>query len=345
MIISVMDIITVIRLTMKGFNFYAQPRSSFFRVFPLRPMTLFAAKRSASPQFSYLYRPHKSKTHRPIVFLHGVSSGLSPYVAWFDTIPKDIGVLALEILPVSMRICPEAVSPADFQQAMAQILSQQGIDSFVLVGHSYGTLLARPLLDDPVLAAKVDALVLCDPAALLAHLPDAVYNLTRRTPVTAPQVQTRALAALDPGVARTLTRRTHWTEHTLFREDLAGRRATAVVAGRDSVLDAHAVAGYVYYGDAGYYITSAGDAEELRKTPELWTGRVDELELVYLHDRDHGQCMRVPAEMRRVTNVVEMYARLDLDDTDREFGEKTEVEVDASTIASRSSQVSVANLV
>ncbi|ETS79627.1 hypothetical protein PFICI_09480 [Pestalotiopsis fici W106-1] len=345
-VIGVVDIITVARLMMKGFNFYAQPRSSFFRVFPLRLMTLFAARRSASPHFSYFYRPHTSKTHRPMVFFHGVGLGLSPYVAWLDTIPKDIGILALEMLPVSMRICPEAVAPADFQKAMTEILSQQGIDDFVLVGDSYGTLLARPLLDDPALAAKVDSLVLCDPVALLAHLPDAVYNLTRRTPQTAPELQARALAALDPGVAHTLARRMHWPEHTLLRENLVGRRTTAVVAGRDCIINANAVAGYVYYSDAGY-ITSA-DAEELRKTPELWTGRA-ELELIYLHDRGHGQCMRAPAEMRRVTNVVEMYARLDLD-TNEELGEKTEAgqeqdTAEVGTVASRSSQVSAANFV
>ncbi|KAI4599578.1 hypothetical protein KJ359_002025 [Pestalotiopsis sp. 9143b] len=348
--IALIDITAVLRLKVKGFQFYAQPRASFFKAFPLRPMTLFSGKRSASPHLSYLYRPHTSKTYRPVVFCHGVGTGLAPYIAWLDAIPRDIGVLALEMLPASMRLCPDAatLAPAEFRNAMLQVLAQQDIADFVFVGHSHGTLLARPLLGDPALAARVHALVLCDPAALLAHLPDAAYNLARRTPRTAAELQVRDLAALDPGVARLLARSgPHWSEYGLSREDLLGRRATVVAAGRDCVLDANAIAGYVYYGDVKY-LTSA-DIEELRGTPELWTGQAEGPELIYLHDRDHGQCLRVPAEMRRVANVVERYARLD-PGVDPRSEEKIESgpepnDVDRVTVGSRSSQVSAANFV
>lgn len=348
--IALIDTTAVLRLRAKGFQFYAQPRASFFQLFPLRPMTLFPARRSASPHLSYLYRSHTSKTHRPVVFCHGVGTGLSPYIAWLDTIPRDVGVLALENLPASMRLCPGAatLAPVEFRSAMVQILAQQDITDFVLVGHSHGTLLMRPLLHDPVLTAMVHALVLCDPAALLAHLPDAAYNLTRRTPRTVPELQAREFAALDPGFARVLARSgPHWSEYGLSRGDLLGRRATVVVAGRDCVLDANAIAGHVYYGDVKF-LTSA-DIEGLRRTPELWTGQAEGPELIYLHDRDHGHCLRVPAEMRRVANVVETYARLDpgADPRSEEKvgSEKERNDADRATVGSRSSQVSAANFV
>jgi pimeloyl-ACP methyl ester carboxylesterase len=295
-------------LMIRGFSFYRQPRSSFFRVFPFRLMTLFAFKESASPHFSYMFRPHKSKKHRPIVFFHGIGIGLPTYSYWLQTIPKDIGVIALEILPVSGRICPEAVSVREYTNAMRQILAQQNIDDFVVMGHSYGTFLVRPLLDDPVIKPQIDSVVLCDPVAILLHLPDVAYNVTRRKPETAPQIEIAWGAAEDPRTAHTLCRRFHWPEHILFREHLVGKHTTVIVASRDCVINPDAVAGYVYYGDAGY-ITSA-DLEELKKTPELWTGRA-ELELIYQYDLDHGQSLLIPSEAKRITDVVETYARND----------------------------------
>lgn len=344
-IIGFIDTAATIIFMMKGFGFYRQPRSSFFKVFPFRPMTLFAAKESASPHFSYLYRPHKSKTHRPIVFCHGVGIGLSAYIPWLNTIPEDIGVLALEILPVSGRICPEAVPQREYQQAMRQILFQQGIEEFVFVGHSYGTLLARPLLDDPVIAPMINSLVLCDPVAMLLHLPDVAYNTMRGNPKTALEPEIGFGAALDPRVAHTMARRLHWPEHTLFRENLLGKRTTAVVASRDCVMNPDAVAGYVYYGDANY-ITPA-DLQELKKTPELWTGQA-ELELVYLLDRDHGQSLLIPAEAKKITTVVETYARLDqgLDSRLDEKGDDQGVDGrDNMTLASRYSVESTSNII
>ncbi|KAK6081212.1 hypothetical protein SCUP234_04865 [Seiridium cupressi] len=345
-IIGFIDTAATLYLMVKGFSFYRQPRLLFFKVFPFRPMTIFSPKQSASPQFSYFYRPHKSKTHRPIVFCHGFGIGLPTYISWLSSIPNDIGVLALEILPVSGRICPEAVGPRDYQQAMRQILLQQGIQDFVFVGHSYGTLLARPLLDDPVLAPMVNSLVLCDPVAIMLHLPNVAYNMTRRVPTTAPELQISFGAAMDPRIAHTVCRRFHWPEHILFRETLMGKRTTAVVASRDCVINADAVAGYVYYGDANY-ITSA-DLEELRRTPELWTGQA-ELELMYLHDRDHGQSLLNPAEARKITIVVETYARLELAPDPRlevdNAADQSWESSEKGSVISRISEVSVAQVV
>lgn len=309
--IGVMDHLGALMLIFNGFRFYRQPVSSFFKVFPFRLMTLLSFRKSASPLFSYMVRPHKSKKHRPIVFFHGIGIGLPTYAYWLSTIPKDIGVLAVEVLPVSGRISPEGVSARRFVKAMRAILEQQGYDDFVLIGHSYGTFLVRPLLDDPAINAKIDSIVVCDPVAIMLHLPDVAYNVTRRKPVTAPQVEIAWGAALDPCTAHTLCRRLHWPEHILFRENLVGKHTTVIVASRDCVLNADAVAGYVYYGDAGYI--TAADLEELRKTPELWTGRA-ELELIYLYDRDHGQSLLIPSEARKITHVATTYARNSLYD-------------------------------
>jgi pimeloyl-ACP methyl ester carboxylesterase len=307
-LISLVDTAALLFLILKGFSFYRQPRSTFFKVFPFRPATLLSFNKSASPQFSYIYRRHMSKKHRPIVFFHGIGIGLPTYSYWLQTIPKDIGVLAIEFLPVSSRICPGAVSQRDFVEAMRKILYQQDITDFVFVAHSYGTFSARPLLDDPVIGPMINSLVLCDPVSILVHLPDVAYNITRRKPMDAPQLQIAWGAALDPMVAHTVSRTLHWPEVILFRENLIGKRTTAIVASRDCVLNPDAVSSYVYYGDVNY---TSDDIRELRNTPGQWTGQA-EIELMYLYNRDHGQSLLIPAEAKKITNCVLSYATLEL---------------------------------
>ncbi|KAK8034227.1 hypothetical protein PG993_009222 [Apiospora rasikravindrae] len=297
-------------LAAKGFKFYRQPRKTFFSIFPLRPMTLLAPTASASKKFSYYCRPHKSKTHRPVLFVHGIGIGVPTYMTWLPSIPKDIGVVAIEIINASNRICPEGVRPSVFARAVAQILRQQAIDDFVFVSHSYGTFMARPLLEHPEVGPKMNSMMLCDPVAILMHLPNVAYNITRRVGVTTPEIEIDFGAGRDPMIAHTVCRRLHWPEHILFREDMAGRRTTAVVAGRDCVLDGPAVASYMYYGKVDQ--TSYADLEELGKTWDTWTGRGD-IELMYLPDRDHGQSLLLPKLAKRICQAIETYCDMSKD--------------------------------
>ncbi|KAK8041039.1 hypothetical protein PG994_014046 [Apiospora phragmitis] len=297
-------------LAVKGFTFYRQPRRTFFSIFPFRPMTLLAPHASASKDFSYYYRPHRSKTHRPVLFCHGIGIGVATYTTWLPSIPADIGIIAIEVMPAANRICPEGKPPQVFARAVAQILRQHKIDDFVLVGHSYGTFMARPLLDHPEVAPKINSMILCDPVAILLHLPNVAYNITRRKGVTTPEIEIDFGAGKDPMIAHLVCRRFHWPEHILFREDFAGRRTTAVVAGRDCVLDGPAVASYVHYGRVDQ--TSYWDQQEMAKTWRSWTGRGD-IELMYLPDRDHGQSLLLPKLARRISEAIATYADLSKD--------------------------------
>ncbi|KAK8066185.1 hypothetical protein PG997_012932 [Apiospora hydei] len=297
-------------LAVKGFTFYRQPRGTFFSIFPFRPMTLLAPKASASDEFSYFCRPHRSKTHRPVLFVHGIGIGVPTYMTWLPSIPKDIGVIAVEIINASNRICPEGVHPSVFARAVAKILRQQKIDDFVFVSHSYGTFMARPLLKHPKVGPKMNSMILCDPVAILMHLPNVAYNITRRVSVTTPEIEIDFGAGRDPMIAHTVCRRLHWPEHILFREDMAGRRTTAVVAGRDCVLDGPAVASYMYYGKVDQ--TSHADLKELEKTWDTWTGRGD-IELMYLPDRDHGQSLLLPKLAKRICEAIATYCDMSKD--------------------------------
>lgn len=52
-----------------GLKHYATPK--WFEVFPPRPMTLLSGP-SVDPNIPYWYRPHRSRTKLPILFIHGI---------------------------------------------------------------------------------------------------------------------------------------------------------------------------------------------------------------------------------------------------------------------------------
>lgn len=304
-LMAIVDIAGVGIYLLRGFTFYRQPRKTFFQIFPFRPWTLLCPKESASPELSYVYRRGTSKTHRPVVFLHGIGVGIPTYATWLPTLPKELSVLAVEIMSVANRIAPEGMPARNFADGVNKILVQQGIEDFVFVSHSYGTMMARPLLDHPLVGPKINSMILCDPVSILLHLPEVAYNVTRRVPSDTPQLEIDYGAGRDPMTAHTLCRRFHWPEHVLFREHMEGKRTTAIVASRDCVMPGPTVASYMYYG---HVHTSPADVEELRKVDfSRWTGQAD-IELVYLHDRDHGQSLLIPHLAVQVSKVVMSYA-------------------------------------
>ncbi|KAK2007860.1 hypothetical protein LZ32DRAFT_593053 [Colletotrichum eremochloae] len=300
-----LDFLATLVLFVRGFKFYRQPRSTFFSVFPWRPMTLLSPNESANPKLSYFVRPHKSTTQRPILFMHGVGVGMLPYLVWLWSIPKDVGVLAIEILPVCSRICPPMQSTKELVDGMDTIIKQQNYNDFVFVGNSFGTLLASPLLQRPEIAAKINSVVLIDPVSLLLHLPAVAYNFTRRKPRWGNEWEIWFIAT-DPMVSHTLARRFRWQDFILWTPQLQGKRTTVVLGGEDCVTDPDAVASYVYFGDLKY---TRYDKMEWASTPKRWTGR-GELELMYLDGMDHGQAFLSIKHMPQIANVVLAYTHL-----------------------------------
>ncbi|KAF6808933.1 alpha beta hydrolase fold family [Colletotrichum sojae] len=305
-IVGFLDVLVAIVLAIRGFKFYRQPRKTFFSVFPLRPMTLLSPNESNSSQLSYYCRPHTSTTQRPILFVHGVGVGLLPYLLWLWSIPKDVGVLCIEIQPVSSRICPPLPPTDELVAGMDAIIQQQNYNDFVFVGNSFGTLFASPLLQKPNLAKRIDSIVLIDPVSLLLHLPAVAYNFTRRKPTWGNEWEIWFIAT-DAMVAHTLARRFRWQDFILWTPQLQGKRTTIVLGGEDCVTDPDAVASYVYFGDLNY---SRADKHEWATTPKRWSGQ-GELELMYLAGKDHGQAFLSIKDMPQIANVVLAYTKLD----------------------------------
>jgi pimeloyl-ACP methyl ester carboxylesterase len=254
--VGFVDFLTYMRMLYIGFHFHRLPLSKFFKLFPFRFQSLFTSYRSPAKYTTYWHRPHTSPDKLPIVFLHGIGIGLYPYTNFLSELnsqlgvqkpdPNDqVGVLAIEIMPVSFRITHHALSREEMCAEISAIVNHHFPDQkFVLASHSYGTIISTHLLKSP-LASQIGPVVLIDPVSIMLHLPDVAYNFTRRKPHRANEYQLYYFASMDMGVAHTLARHFFWNENVIWKKDMAGRKVTVSLGGKDLIVNTEAVGSYL----------------------------------------------------------------------------------------------------
>ncbi|KAF7877313.1 hypothetical protein EAF04_000996 [Stromatinia cepivora] len=255
--VGFVDFLTFCSLHYHGFNFYRTNLKQSISIIPIRPHSLFTTHHSPAQHISYWHRPHTSETKLPVVFIHGIGIGLYPYTKFLNELnastgtPDDhIGILALEIMNISFRLTHSALSREETALEIFQIISQHfgPNQKFVLVSHSYGTVVTTHLLQSPILSPHIGPIVLIDPVSICLHLPSVAFNFTRRVPRDANEYQLYYFASMDPGVSHTLGRKFFWNENVLWKDDFEGRKVTANLAGRDLIVDTEAVGRYLCCG-------------------------------------------------------------------------------------------------
>jgi pimeloyl-ACP methyl ester carboxylesterase len=192
------------------------------------------------------------------VFIHGIGIGLYPYTNFLNELnltaegasngtEDQIGILAIEIMPVAFRITHHALGKDELCGEIDQILREHfpSDQKFVLASHSYGTVISTHLLKTPSIAKRIGPVVLIDPVSFLLHLPDVAYNFTRRQPKEANEHQLYYFASMDIGVSHTLSRHFFWNQNILWKKDIEGRKVTASLSGRDLIVDTLAVGRYL----------------------------------------------------------------------------------------------------
>ncbi len=130
-------------MRLHGFNFYRRSIMHSLSIIPPRPQALITSHRSPSRDMSYWYHPHTSEKELPILFLHGIGVGLYPYMQLLKEVNMgrraehgEIGILAVEILPISSRITTPMPRKEDMCQQLRSILCYHGIEEFILISHS-----------------------------------------------------------------------------------------------------------------------------------------------------------------------------------------------------------------
>ncbi|KAI0549647.1 hypothetical protein F4679DRAFT_260892 [Xylaria curta] len=334
-IVGIVDHITHFLLSRRGFLYYAQPKHYSYSVVPLRLQSLFTEKRSIC-QLSYWYRPHTAKDKLPLVFLHGIGIGLWPYTQYLSNLnqafgeDEQIGIIALEYLPVSTRFTDAPLSRAEFLAQITLLLDVHGWDQFAVLGHSYGTALATHMIKSPSLSPRVQSIVLVDPVCILLHLPDVAYNFTRRKPRRANEYLLWFFATNDPGAAWCLARHFFWKDNIAWKEDLkyiaekphadgrigstAGskkrraRKVTVCLAERDLIVDTPTVLQYLLNNEDWVSADSASKngPHGARQPESMRQGDYFEcngIEVVWFNGLDHAQIFDGKESSARLTTI------------------------------------------
>jgi pimeloyl-ACP methyl ester carboxylesterase len=202
-----------------------------------------------------------------------------------------------------MRICGAPTRPAEFAGQMIHILEYHGFEKFVLVAHSYGTVLSTHLLHCPDISPRIDSMVLIDPVTFLLHLPSVAYNFTCRPPVTANQVQLDYFASKDPGISHTICRHFFWRQNIMWKEELRGRKCAVALAGRDLLVDSREVWEYL----TGEEMTRADEVVVFRKFSEEEEDG-DELTIVWHGRYDHAQVFERRGRREMLVRTVAEFA-------------------------------------
>ncbi|KEF56184.1 uncharacterized protein A1O9_07765 [Exophiala aquamarina CBS 119918] len=306
--VSVVDVLTHVYMCVHGFHFYRGSIAHSISIMPPRPQALTTTHRSPNRNMSYWYQPHTSQKELPIVFLHGIGVGLYPYMPLLKEVNMcrqnedgKIGILAVEILAISSRITATAPRKEDMCNQLRSVLRYHGIERFVLVSHSYGSVISTHLLKTPDLARQISSVILVDPVSILLHQPDLVYNFTVRTPKFANEWLFWYFGSKDIGVAHTLSRTFFWAENILWKEDLFVHHATVFLSGKDSIINAPQVRRYLE--DIEEHGADKGpDQDEAKGHEQSMPGlrKRGSLEVVWCADLDHGQVFDLAAWRERL---------------------------------------------
>ncbi|KAL5365861.1 hypothetical protein BJX96DRAFT_159878 [Aspergillus floccosus] len=327
--VFVVDAIVYCKMLHNGFHFHRNSLSRFFTVFPFRPLTLLTGYRSPARHLTYWHRRHTSKKRLPVLFIHGIGIGLHPYTSFLGDLKKEVergstkdgevGIIALEIMSVSSRITHPALEKDVMICEIMEILLHHDWGRFVLVSHSYGSVIAAYLLKCDRSAALIGHTVFIDPISFLLHMPDMVYNFIVRQPARANEYQLWYFASKDIGVAHTLAKRFSWVDNIIWKEDLKikgetkeldGRNVTVVLSGKDLIVDVETVGQYLM-GSPSEVKTTNKETERGWKR-RSWIGYG--LEVMWHEQLDHAQIFDFENTRRPIIKAILVYSCCDSED-------------------------------
>jgi pimeloyl-ACP methyl ester carboxylesterase len=306
--VFVVDTVASTYMHYYSFDFHRTSLLRFPAVFPFRPLTLLASNRSPAKTLTYWHRRHTSKTRLPILFIHGIGIGLYPYVKFLaelnmednrDGSDGELGIIAVEIMSVSFRITGQALQKDEICQEIRCILKAHGWEKFVLVSHSYGSVISTHLLYTPQIARKIGPILFIDPVSFLLHLPDVAYNFICRKPKRANEYQLHYFASKDMGVSHTLFRRFFWHDNILWKEDICNRRVTVVLGEKDLIVDTEAVGAYL--ADKVVAGREKGSWKE-----GVW--KEDGWNVLWFRGLDHAQVFDKKSTRGKLVDIVRRYS-------------------------------------
>lgn len=303
-----------------GFRHYRLPLSRFFTNFPFRGHTLFSRHVSTAPKLSYWYRPHRSKTRLPILFIHGIGVGIHTYTSFCKLLVShlsdkassdddEVGIIVIELMPISMRVTVQALDRETIVSEIAQILAHhEWNEKIVLAAHSYGTMIAAHLLHSPTTRNLIGPMCLIDPVTLSIHLGEVPINFIYRKPRLASEHQLNYFACRELGTAHAITRRFDWSQMVMWKDEIQNRKVTLVLSGKDIIFSAERLGCYLT-SDPSLWTPGSEDADNEIQAWKNRKWRGEGLDILWYNDLNHAEVFDTKSDIEPLIEAITCYTR------------------------------------
>merc|ERR1711862_277637 len=116
----------------------------------------------------------------PVVFIHGLGVGLTPYLPFIKRIADMRELFVVELPEVAQTGSELVLPPSAMAEEIAAMLAAHGHSRACFIGHSYGTaVLSWIIRSRPDIVAQP---IFLDPICFLLANPDVAYNFIYRRP-------------------------------------------------------------------------------------------------------------------------------------------------------------------
>ncbi|CAF4175180.1 unnamed protein product [Rotaria sordida] len=198
----------------------------------------------------------------PIIFFHGIGSGLMMYQPFIARIHKEFS-RRRRIIFISMRcICMRYPSLKDIPNMSETIDSIQLIFDYyqlkkaIFIGHSYGTACLSWIVQK--CPQYISRLIFLDPICFALFEPYVVYNFVYRIPYRLGHLYLYYFVCRELGISYVISRHFWWTQNNLFIEQIPSYTnkilpTHVLLSGHDCIVNVHLIKDYLIDNDIDYY--------------------------------------------------------------------------------------------
>ncbi|ETW02607.1 hypothetical protein H310_06076 [Aphanomyces invadans] len=219
----------------------------------------------------------------PVVFVHGIGSGLLMYVPMLLQLAAECSTRQLflfELRYVSMQLEATVPSQDDTLGAISHMLRAHRVESAHWMGHSLGTVVCSWVCKEA--PQRVSQVTLIDPVVFLLCRRDVAYNFLYREPATGLQVIMWYFVSQELHIAHAIRRHFWWYNNILFPEELPRHRET------------HAVAASIFLSSSDQITDAPTVHALLQRGVQLADGRDAPIQVTLWSGLTHGEMLLRP---------------------------------------------------
>jgi len=123
-------------------------------------------------------------TGSPVLLIHGFAENACTWDALIELLPEDRRYIRIDVKGFgwSSKNDPEHLTLFELAASTAAVIRRLDLRELTLIGHSMGGAISCLMLADPEIEARVEKLVLIDPAGMFTEVPEFIASLAMVSP-------------------------------------------------------------------------------------------------------------------------------------------------------------------